>query len=173
MAGRLLHALSRGIVTFKVGWCVEIKPLHVSAGVVRPGENDFVMTSEAPHAGYPRVLSVAEIANLGGRLDYLAPDWPRESRDSSSWIVGVRFSFKDGDEILVDEPWRGGWANMRFPHVEETKETHAVHVVEVQEPVIVDHAWVCLPFHCSVGKVAPVTERRPVAGMQRQQQSVI
>lgn len=139
-AKRILWALKTRRLTIRSCWRATIEQNTPNQGTVRPGKGDFVLKKGPTTPGMPRVLSVGAIVALQGRLAFIHEDLPKEKEDRSTWIAGSRFAFaSDSDHALVEDPWRGGIANMRLPDLRKTPETHAVPLVDVAEPALVDH----------------------------------
>lgn len=146
-AKRLLSLLQRGTIKLRAVWRVHILPQSLSAGVVRVGKGDFVMTrSDGAHA--PVVLRVDKAVQFTGDLDEIETDFPREEPGVSSWVDGVSWGWiSPGDSVsLVKNPWRGGRENMRFPKLRKTREKQAFPLVHVPEPVLLDHKCICHIF---------------------------
>ena len=130
-----------------VAWRVHVRRSGANAGRVRAGHGDHVMTQLQPEVGNPRVLSVDLVRTLRGDLNSLDGNWPRESARASSWVVGHRRAFIEGTEHLVVHPFQGGEEHMQLPVVQKTPEPHAVPLVEVSEPVLLDHRYTSQSFH--------------------------
>jgi len=138
---RLLTALQEGSLKMRSVWRLHIKVKNVNSGRVRPGRDDHVLTSHEPGRN-PTVLHVRESAQLRGDLVAVEEDFPRELPDTSTWIAGPTYRWRDGDISLIRTPFLGGAARMRLPVVTSTRQCNAVPLVHVAEPALVDHMCV-------------------------------
>lgn len=141
VSARLLRLLQRGLVRVRRGWKVTFVRDGPSDGVVRGNKDDYVLAKGVAHENHlPVVLHVAQIRGLEGAVSMLPDEFPRESATTSSWIVGHKYVFDSvGEAQLVTLPLRGGREFMALPSMHKVDELGVRPILDVDEPVMLDH----------------------------------